>query len=122
MAESFVYQGIKYNSKSDVIRHLYDNGFLTMEPKSKKQLSIDLNVSVQTIHATIVKHTQSSTSKKEIISKKPIDNYVRVNKKGLVAINQSPNPWGLPITIPYLMIDPKTEPRMKIEVEEFQIF
>jgi len=122
MAEEFVYDGLKYSSKAECIRDLYDKGFITMQPASKKQWAVTLAVSVPTIHATIVKHTTGSTKKETKLQKiKEGPTPVHVNTKGLFAIIEAPNPWGLPVINPPLMINPKTEPRMKTETE-FQLF
>jgi hypothetical protein len=46
----------EYGSKADVVRSMFDSGDVTMESNSKKLLAKELGMTVQTVHATLVKH------------------------------------------------------------------
>jgi hypothetical protein len=52
----FVFKGKEYGSKADVVRELYDTGTVTLAAQSKKDIATALEMTVQTVHATIMKH------------------------------------------------------------------
>lgn len=117
---SFEYNGMSYGSKSDAIRDMYDKGFVTMESNSKKQLAKALGITVSTVHATIVKYVGNSKKPdKDFKLQKSIE-AKPISIKGMIAITQAPNQWGLPVCNPPIMINPKTE--KKIKINDLQLF
>lgn len=50
------YQNKEYNSKADVVRLLYDQGKLTLTSTDKKRVADELGMTVQTVHATLIKY------------------------------------------------------------------
>lgn len=52
----FVFKEKEYGSKADVVRELYDAGEVTLASNSKKDIATALEMTVQTVHATIMKH------------------------------------------------------------------
>lgn len=141
----FAYQNKEYGSKAEVIRTLYDQGKLTLTAQDKKRVADELGVSVQTVHATLIKYVGNSNppSAKVAREKKVTPAVVqatnRLNQKlgrvlssegpififdkseevqaelmkreDKIAIVDSPNQWGMPVTNPPLyVIDPNYEP------------
>jgi SprT protein len=49
------YKNRYYNSKAAVVRAMYEDGSMTTSPEDKKRVAKELGMTVQTVHATIVK-------------------------------------------------------------------
>jgi len=49
------YKGTYYDSKAAVVRAMYADGSLTTSPEDKKRVAAELGMTVQTVHATLVK-------------------------------------------------------------------
>ena len=112
----------EYSSKADIVRFLFDSGELTMKSDSKKKVAEELQMTVQTVHATLVKHNKISVVK--ITKPASIDNITispvptQLKNKVLKAkqsnsinaedhrfeIITAPNPWGLPVCNPPLVM------------------
>jgi len=63
----FTYQNKEYGSKAEVVRTLYDQGKITLTTSDKKRVADELDMTIQTVHATLVKYIGSgkvSTPKK----------------------------------------------------------
>ena len=131
----FQYEGKDYKSKADVVRYLYDKGELTLSSSDKKRIAAKLEMTYQTVHATLVKHMNVKVIEKTVIKTEDIiENDLtpaiiksQSNQGRTININSSrdienisvkdphrfkvtiaPNPWGLPITNPPLnVIDEK---------------
>jgi hypothetical protein len=136
----FVYKNKEYKSKADAVRNLFDLGETSLNTKDKKILATNLNMTVQTVHATIMKHigkTNHNPKNKidlsviqiqkkldEKISKfknsnKPIfinDQNPEIKSELMknpnkIAVKWSPNQWGIPITQPPIyVIDENYDP------------
>jgi len=52
----FIYKEKEYVSKADVVREMYDLGLTSLEVKDKKNTAEELDMTIQTVHATIMKH------------------------------------------------------------------
>jgi len=52
----FSFNGKEYGSKAEVVRELYDQGKLTLAAPDKKRVAEELGMTVQTVHATLVKY------------------------------------------------------------------
>jgi len=52
----FTYWNKEYGSKAEVVRTLYDQGKVTLTAQDKKRVADELGMSVQTVHATLVKY------------------------------------------------------------------
>ncbi len=126
----FIFESTEYSSKADLIRELYKSGRITMKPESKKLWAEKLEITVSTIHATIVKFTDPDYSDKpkkikplaliqledkiELVkhSKKPIflndiSDELRselMNSTYKIAVNFAPNQWGLPVVNPVIYV------------------
>jgi len=59
----FVYNGKEYGSKASVVRELYDMGQTSLDAGHKKELAEKLGMTVQTVHATIMKHIGQASPK-----------------------------------------------------------
>ena len=124
----FVYEGKEYPSKSDLIRELFVNGKLKNEVLSKSHFAKELGITVQTVHATLIKILNSPSSFKPQTSNKN-DNNVYILSVGQeppdgvigkkIKVNWAPNIWGLPITNPALyVIDPTFKGDVYIKTED----
>jgi hypothetical protein len=51
----FVFKGKEYSSKAEVVRELYNAGEVTLSAQSKKDVAVALEMTIQTVHATIMK-------------------------------------------------------------------
>jgi len=58
----FTYKEKEYGSKAGVVRELYDLGKTSLDANDKKNLAEELGMTVQTVHATIMKHIGKSKS------------------------------------------------------------
>jgi hypothetical protein len=67
----FVFNDKEYSSKAAVVRELYDSGKASLDASFKKKIAIELGMTVQTVHATIMNH---------------------ITKKGLTTNNKSDSP------------------------------
>jgi predicted DNA-binding protein YlxM (UPF0122 family) len=115
-----IYNGKEYNSKAEIIRELFNNGKLKNESYSKKEIAKELGISVQTVHATLIKVIEGSGTEEkkvklvsakgkteEIIILHGNEEAVGVNNKKKIKVSWAPNPWNLPITNPpTYVIDP----------------
>lgn len=52
----FTYQSKEYGSKAEVVRSLYDQGKITLTVSDKKRVADELGMTIQTVHATLVKY------------------------------------------------------------------
>jgi hypothetical protein len=122
----FVYEGIEYSSKASCVRALYEKGEVDMSASSKKLLAEKLEMTVQTVHATLSKisnkndkpknefddqkQKQKIKSKNEEIVKKALTNSIqsvpdnRNEDEYRFPVDFSPNPWGLPVCNPPIYI------------------
>lgn len=150
-----LFRNKEYGSKAEVVRELYDNGEITISAPDKKRIADELGMTVQTVHATIMKHIgnfKPKTNKpiKEKIAPAVIQANNRLNQKvaiakssnkpifindksdevkeelmkdpNKIAILQSPNQYGLPVTNPPIYVidsdyDPSWEPEPDDKVE-----
>jgi len=131
---AFVFEGKEYGSKAAVVRDLYDAGEISMASDSKKSIAEKLGMTVQTVHATLVKHTMGAVKvSKPADGKTPtikpaIQQAVQTAKnrsKGKaifindkseelqkelkkdpnrIKVTWAPNQWGLPVTNPPLEV------------------
>ncbi len=122
----FEFEGKSYDSKADCIRWLYDEGEVKMDSTSKKAMAKRLGITVQTVHATLVKHVGPSKKSNVVKVKddKKESKQVKVEKakvkqifatykgmefplspQGRLLITQSPNPFDLPVTNPPIEIE-----------------
>jgi len=133
---SVVYDGKEYKSKADLIRNLFEIGKLKNETHSKKELAKELGITVQTVHATLVKVLETCSNKvKSVIVKKGKEGKIEKkvhdviivrhgeevvgNKGKLIKIIWAPNQWGLPITNPPIyVIDPSFKGKDNYVLEE----
>lgn len=141
----FMYQNKEYGSKADVVRLLYDQGKITLTATDKKRVADELGMTIQTVHATLIKYVdngkvpspkdpkvkkitpaiEQATARlnqkmgRVLSSEGPI--FIRdkseevqeelMNRKDKIAIVNSPNQWGMPVTNPPLyVIDPNYDP------------
>jgi len=51
----FTYQNKDYGSKAEVVRELYNQGKITLTSTDKKRVADELGMTVQTVHATLIK-------------------------------------------------------------------
>ena len=115
MAKTF-YKGKSYNSKADLIRELYDEGKLSNDSISKKNVAKDLGITVQTVHATLIKILDKSPSKIETVGKlgRPskaviiTSDNIDITEGKRIEVTWAPNVWGLPITNPPIVVIDKT--------------
>lgn len=144
----FVYNDKEYSSKAEVVRELYDLGKTSLAANHKKELAEKLGMSVQTVHATIMKHIGQAKSPKESTGKTVVPAVVQAKKKletktksgkaifineeddvdvkkelmkneRRIEVNFAPNQWGLPITNPpTYVIDPNYDPNWQPPVED----
>lgn len=68
----FSYKNKDYGSKADVVRELYDNGVITLSAPDKKKIAEELGMTVQTVHATIMKHIGLKTNAPKTAKEKKI--------------------------------------------------
>ena len=118
----FEYNGKEYKSKAEVVRQLFDEGVINMTPQSKKKIADELGMTIQTVHATLVKHNKTETkpkqSKKVKANKTIVNNLIKETKeikrvdeensiknKHRFKVTFAPNPWGLPITTPPMIVE-----------------
>ena len=98
----FMFKGVEFGSKADVVRSLYNKGEVTLDASSKKDCATALEMTVQTVHATITKMLAASGKKPEKTRKVNMavvqaDN--RLNQKvararsteGVIFINDKPD-------------------------------
>jgi hypothetical protein len=52
----FTYQNKEYGSKAEVVRSLYDQGKITLNASDKKRVADEIGMTIQTVHATLVKY------------------------------------------------------------------
>jgi len=63
-----IFEGVLYNSKADIIRHLANKGLLTIDsPGLKNMYALELGITPQTIHATL----KAMNEGKKSLTKKP---------------------------------------------------
>ena len=137
------YNNKEYSSKTEVVRELYLQGKITISASDKKKIANELQITVQTVHATIQKLLPKLNSKKDssikitpaveqaiarlnqkmgrvLSSEGPIfisDKSEEVQeelmkRKDKIAILNSPNQWGMPVTNPPMyVIDPNYDPK-----------
>ena len=129
------YKDKEYQSKAHIVRELYDLGIVSMSAESKKQIAKELEMTVQTVHATIKKHlgTVSTPSAKPVPIKIPVEKNPKARKYAIILsdkedpskyegkrilITYAPNHWGLPVTNPPMeVIDDNYDPN-EIEITE----
>ena len=85
----FTYKDKDYGSKAEVVRELYDQGKVTLSVVDKKRVANELGMSVQTVHATIIKY---------IINIKPSGNKIIKTEKITPAIIQVNNKLNLKLS------------------------
>jgi hypothetical protein len=128
----FVYIGKEYASKADVVRELYDLGQISLDVNQKKELAEKLDMTVQTVHATIMKHIgkssnvqkpsqtitpaltqiKSKVEKVKSLTKGSLfindkDDEVRaelMKDSNRICVDFAPNQWGLPVTNPPMYV------------------
>ena len=116
----FTFENKEYNSKAEVVREMYDDGDLTMLPDSKKAAAELLEMTVQTVHATLVKYINGNAKKKVIKKKTPVKKTTKKptkkttkkkatkrKRKGKTLILVAPNKYGLPVCNPPLEVTSK---------------
>ncbi|MFW6120568.1 MAG: hypothetical protein ACOC80_06665 [Petrotogales bacterium] len=143
----FKYRDKEYSSKAAVVRELYDSGQASLDISHKKKLAEELDMTIQTVHATIMKHIKKM-KKPEKTEKKVTPVVTQVKKKvkdrssnkrgpifindekeevkeelmkddGRIAITWAPNQWGLPVTNPPMyVIDDNYDPDWQPEPED----
>jgi len=69
----FVYKNKEYGSKAEVVRELYNLGETSLNSNDKKKLAEELGMTVQTVHATIMKFIGKAKGPKSDKPKKKID-------------------------------------------------
>lgn len=52
----FTHKGQQFKSKAAIVRYMLDNGEMTTSPNDKNRVAKYLGMTVQTVHATIMKH------------------------------------------------------------------
>jgi len=77
----FVYKGKEYGSKASVVRELYDLGQTSLDAGHKKSLAEELGMTVQTVHATIMKHIGKAGTPKPKTGKKVVPAVTQIKKK-----------------------------------------
>lgn len=77
----FVYKGKEYESKAGVVRSLYDSGETSLAVIDKKSLATELNMTVQTVHATIMKHIKKTVPKTVGVVSKIVPSITQAKKK-----------------------------------------
>lgn len=127
----FNYEGTDYSSKAECVRVLFDKGEVDMTASSKKALAAKLEMTVQTVHATLVKHSTGGSepkkarqSRNHAINKVAVDTILSSKKLIVVGdrsvdeqkilikkynphkfeVTSAPNPWGLPIINPPMIV------------------
>jgi len=114
----FTYKSKEYKSKAEVLRELYNLGVISMTADSKKHIAKELGMTVQTVHATLkklvgpsekaVKPVKKTRTKKSASTEIEVAKVVQkfktykgmefpLDEKGRLMINQSPNPFDLPV-------------------------
>jgi len=126
----FEFQGKEYKSKASVVREFYDNGQTSLAAQDKKKLAEALDMTVQTVHATIMKHigkaSKPQTKKKINVAVTQTTNRIKqktgrvrsgngpifINDKkpdvqaelrkdpNRIAVTWAPNQWGIPVCNP----------------------
>ena len=119
------YNGNKYNSKAEVVRDLFSQGKLTLDPYSKKKVADELGMTIQTVHATLKKLMGGTSTPRKLKSlavmtkdttthtRAPRESVITVIASGIkkdsddkeitgkkIKVSWAPNPWGLPVTDP----------------------
>ena len=77
----FVYMDKEYGSKAEVVRELYDTGRTSLDAGEKKVLAEKLGMTVQTVHATIMKHIGKAGTQKPKTGKTFTPAITQVKKK-----------------------------------------
>jgi hypothetical protein len=128
------YKNKEFSSKAEAVRYAFDAGIISMNANEKKAIAKELGMTPQTVHATLVKHTgvikiskpegevKVKAAKTQAIKKATnavtSGNVVYLNDKDKEVqdilksqenkhrfkVTNTPNPWGLPVTDPYLEV------------------
>lgn len=146
---AFEYNGNVYGSKAAVVRDLYDAGEITMDVQSKKDIASKLQMTVQTVHATLTKHigivkvskpeknTKITPAIDQSINKSTHKTKNRVviiddqdpekqnklkSNEHVIKVTWAPNQWSLPVTNPPIeVIDKNYDPNWVSKIDEEEI-